>query len=110
MDHAAVLSYLGSRSEPNLHAGDVQGTIGHYAELDVIPLQPLPILLPLDTRLGIPAHSAWQPHGGAQCQRLVGWSLEDDSARDEDSSIVSIRPAARGSSHTAGTHLVSPLS
>lgn len=39
-----------------------------------------------------------------------GWSLEDDSARDEDSSIVSIRPAARGSSHTAGTHLVSPLS
>ena len=77
-DHAAVLSYLGSRSEPNLHAGDVQGTIGHYTELDVIPLQPLPILLPLDTRLGIPAHSAWQPHGGAQCQRLVGWSLEDD--------------------------------
>ena len=44
----------------------------------VVPLQPLPILLPLDTRLGIPAHSAWQPHGGAQCQRLVGWSLEDD--------------------------------
>lgn len=39
-----------------------------------------------------------------------GWSLEDDSARDEDSSIVSTRPAARGSSHTAGTHLVSPLS
>lgn len=78
MDHAAILSYLGSRSEPNLHAGDVQGTIGHYTELDVIPLQPLPILLPLDTRLGIPAHSAWQPHRGAQCQRLVGWPLEDD--------------------------------
>ena len=39
-----------------------------------------------------------------------GWSLEDDSAGDENSSAVSSRPAARGSSHTTRTHLVSPLS
>ena len=41
-----------------------------------------------------------------------GWSLEDDSARDEDSNVVSTRPAAPGSSHTTPTRTrrVSPLS
>ena len=39
-----------------------------------------------------------------------GWSLEDDSAGDENSGAVSTLPAARGSSHTTRAHLVSPLS
>lgn len=78
MDCVAMVHYSGPGGETHLHAGDVQGTVGHEVELEVIPLQPLPILLPLDTRLRIPSHSAWQPHRGAKCQRLIGWSLEDD--------------------------------
>lgn len=78
MDCVAMLHYSGPGGETHLHAGDVQGTVGHEVELEVIPLQPLPILLPPDTRLRVPSHSAWQPHRGAKCQRLIGWSLEDD--------------------------------
>ena len=69
---------LGPQGETHLHVGDVQGTIGHQVELEVIPPQPLPILLPLDTRLRVPGHSAWQPHRGAKCHCLICWSLEDD--------------------------------
>lgn len=69
---------LGPQGETHLHVGDVQGTIGHQFELGVIPRQPLPVLLPLDSRLRVPGHSAWQPHRGAKCQCLICWSPEDD--------------------------------
>lgn len=81
MDCVAILGYSDPKGETHLHVGDVQGTVGQLVELKLIPLKPLLILLPLDTRWRVSSHSAWQPHRGAKCQRLIGWSLEDDGRK-----------------------------